>query len=127
MQWGYERGDVGGDDNLEELIRSIVTQSLDGRRGIEEADALLLTMCYDLGQTEALMGLIDKVHFVAIEDLPLDAPMIVDVVGIIEIYTPTFALRREAAQEQYLGPFGQEGTKRMPFALGGALGYVFGV
>lgn len=127
MQWSYERRDVGGDDNLEELIRSIVTQSLDGRRGIEEADALLLTMCYDLGQPEALVSLIDKVHLVAKEDLSLDAPMIVNVVGIIEIYTPTFALWREAAQEQHLGPFGQEGTKRMPLALGGALGYVFGV
>ena len=48
------------------------------------------------------------------EHLTLDAPMVVDEVGIIEVDAPAFALWREAAQEQHLGILRQKRDERMP-------------
>ena len=49
------------------------------------------------------------------EDGSLNAPVVVDEVRIIKVHTPPFALRRETAQEKYLGIRWQEWYQWMIF------------
>jgi hypothetical protein len=46
--------------------------------------------------------------FVAEPDLPLDAPVVVDEVGVEKVHAPAFLGRWETAQEQHFGIGGQE-------------------
>ena len=119
-----ESADVGGLDDLEELVGSIVLQTSDGGGGVEEGKTLLLTEGNDFVDLESFVLQIHEVVPVAKEYLTLDAPMVVDEVGVIEIHAPTLTLGREAPQEQYLGILGQERTKWMIFHTVFATSYI---
>jgi len=124
---GEEGTDVGLLDHFEELVRGIVLLSVDGGGGVEEGDALLLAMGDDVVETETFGIGVHEMMLVAEEDLSLDAPVVVDEVGVIEVDAPPFALWREAAEEEHLGILGQEGDEGMIFHLRGAASDVFSV
>ena len=65
----------------------------------------------DIVETEAFCFGIDKVVFVSIEDLPLDAPVVIDEVWIIEVDAPTFALWWKTAEEEHSCVLRQEWNK----------------
>ena len=119
-----EGTDVGGLHYLEELVGSIVLQTSDGGGGVEEGKAFLLTEGYNLVDFETFVLQIHEVVPVAKEYLALDAPMVVDEVGVVEIHAPTLTLGREATQEQYLGILRQKRTKRMIFHTVLATSYI---
>ena len=99
--------------HLEELIGCIVHQATNGGRGIEEGDALVLAKADYLVDLETFSFYIYEMVAISEKHFALDAPMVVDEVGVIEIDAPAFALRRKAAQEQYLGILWQERDERM--------------
>jgi hypothetical protein len=72
-----------------------------------------LAECHDIIYLETFFGKIDKVVAIAKEHLSLDAPMIVDEVGIVEIDAPSFALGWKTAQEKHFGICWQKGYQRM--------------
>ena len=61
------------------------------------------------------------------EHFALDAPMVVDEVGIVEIHAPPLALWRKAAEEQHPCVLGQERAQRVIFNPCIAAGNVLGV
>ena len=101
--------DVGGLYDFEEFVGGIVLQAADGGGGVEEGEAFLLTEGYDVVYLEAFVLQIHEVVSVAKEYLSLDAPVVIDEVGVVEVHTPPLALWRETAQEQYLGILGKKG------------------
>ena len=71
----------------------------------------------DFINLEAFVVGIDEVIFVAEEDLSLDAPVIVDEVGIEKVDAPPFALWWETAEEEHFSVLGQEGDEGVIFHL----------
>ena len=72
------------------------------------------------------MDLIDKKVLVSLEDEALDAPMVIDEVGVEEVEPlgPTFPLGWKAAQEEHLASRREEGEERVVFYIGGRALYV---
>lgn len=105
--------DVGGKDNLQELVRGIVLQASHGGGGVVEAYALVHQEGDDEVQTEGLCRSIHKMVLVTKEDEALYAPMVVDEVGIVEVHAPAFPLRRETAQKEHTAVLWQKGVQRM--------------
>ena len=66
-------------------------------------------------EAETLGFCIHKVIPVAKEDFSLNAPVVVDEVGIIEVDAPAFPLWRKTAEEKHSGILRQEGNERMIF------------
>ena len=112
-QTSYQRLYIGRFHHFKKLVGGIVLQPSDGSRSIEESDTLLLTEGNNLLQLKALGLLIHKVVAIAKEHFALDAPVVVDEVGIIEVHAPSLTLWRKAAQKQHFGTHGQKGTQRM--------------
>ena len=106
---------VGWLHHLQEFVRSIVLQSFDGGGCVEEGDAPVLAVGNDGIEAETLGFCIHKVILVAKEDFSLNAPVVVDEVGIIEVHAPPFPLRGETAEEKHFGILRQEGNERMVF------------
>ena len=106
---------VGWLHHFQEFVRSIILQSFDGGGSVEEGDALVLAMGNDGIEAETFGLGIHKVIPVAKEDLPLDAPMVVDEIGVIEVHAPAFPLWRKTAEEKHFGILRQEGNERMIF------------
>lgn len=124
---GQEGMDVGGKDNLQELVRGIVLQASHGGGGVVEAYALVHQEGDDKVQAECLCRSVHEMALVTKENEALYAPMVVDEVGIVEVHAPAFPLRRETAQEEHTAVLGQEGVQRVVlYAIDGA-GNVLGV
>lgn len=112
--------DVGWQDNLKELVRSIVLQASHGGGGVVEAYALVHQKGDDKVQAECLCRGINEMVLVTKENQALYAPMVVDEVGIVEVHAPAFPLRREAAQEEHTAVLWQEWVQRMVlYPIGG--------
>ena len=124
---GEEGTDVGLLDHFEELVGGIVLLSVDGGGGVEEGDALLLAMGDDVVEAETFGVGVHEVMLVAEEDLSLDAPVVVDEVGVIEVDAPPFALWREAAEKEHFGIFWQEGNEWVILHFIGASCDIFSV
>lgn len=105
--------DVGWQDNLKELVRSIVLQASHGSGGVVEAYALVHQEGDDKVQAEGLCRGINEMVLVTKENEALYAPMVVDEVGIVEVHAPTLPLRRETAQEEHTAVLWQEGVQRV--------------
>ena len=76
-------------------------------------------------EAEPLCLCIHEVVLISIEDLSLDAPVIVDVIRIEEVHAPPFALWGKTAEEKHLGVLGQEGTEWVILHFRGASSDVF--
>ena len=119
--------DVGGQDNLQELVRGIVLQAAYGGGGVVEAYALVHQEGDDEVKAEGLCLGVHEMILVAKEDKSLYAPMVVDEIGIVEVHAPALPLRRETAQEEHTAVLWQKRVQRMVlYAIGGA-GNVLGV
>lgn len=119
--------DVGGQDNLQELVRGIVLQAAYGGGGVVEAYAFVHQEGDDKVKAEGLCLGVHKIVLVAKEDESLDTPMVVDEVGIVEVHAPALPLRRETAQEEHTAVLRQKGVQRVVlYPIDGA-GNVLGV
>ena len=107
--------DVGGQDNLQELVRGIVLQAAYGGGGVIEADALVHQEGDDKVKAEGLCLGVHKMVLVAKENEALYAPVVVDEIGIVEVHAPALPLRRETAQEEHTASFWQKRVQRMIF------------
>ena len=105
--------DVGGQDNLQELVRGIVLQAAYGGGGVVEANALVVKKGNDEVKAEGLCLGIHEMVLVAKENEALYAPVVVDEVGIVEVHAPALPLRRETAQEEHTAVLWQKGVQRM--------------
>ena len=105
--------DVGGQDNLQELVRGIVLQAAYGGGGVVEAYALVVKKGDDEVKAEGLCLGVHEMVLVAKEDESLDAPVVVDEIGIVEVHAPALPLRRETAQEEHTAVLWQKGVQRM--------------
>lgn len=105
--------DVGGQDNLQELVRGIVLQAAYGGGGVVETYALVLQEGDDEVKAEGLCLGVHEMVLVAKENEALYAPMVVDEVGIVEVHAPALPLRRETAQEEHTAVLWQKGVQRM--------------
>lgn len=105
--------DVGGKDNLQELVRGIVLQASHGGGGVVEAYALVHQKGDDKVQAECLCRGIHEMVLVTKKDEALYAPMVVDKVWIVEVHAPTLPLRRETAQEEHTAVLWQEWVQRV--------------
>ena len=110
--------------HFEIFVGGIVLQSANGRGGVEEGDAFVLAKGYYLVYVEAFACRVDEMVAVAKEDLPFNAPVVVDEIGVIEIHAPPLSLWRKTAEKQHFGFFGKKGDERMVFHIGCASGYV---
>lgn len=119
--------DVGGQDNLQELVRGIVLQAAYGGGGVVEAYALVHQEGDDEVKAEGLCLCIHEMVLVAEENKALYAPVVVDEVGIVEVHAPALPLWRETAQEEHTAVLGQKGVQRVIlYPIDGA-GNVLGV
>lgn len=105
--------DVGGQDNLQELVRGIVLQAAYGGGSVVEAYALVHQEGDDEINAEGLCLGVHEMVLVAEENEALDAPVVVDEVGIVEVHAPALPLRRETAQEEHTAVLWQKGVQRM--------------
>lgn len=105
--------DVGGQDNLKELVRGIVLQTSHGGGSVVEAYALVHQEGDDEVQAEGLCRSVHKMVLVTKKDEALYAPMVVDEVWIVEVHAPAFPLRRETAQEEHTAVLWQKGVQRV--------------
>ena len=105
--------DVGGQDNLQELVRGIVLQAAYGGGGVVEAYALVHQEGDDEVKAEGLCLGVHKMVLVAKEDESLYAPMVVDEVGIVEVHAPALPLRWETTQEEHTAVLWQKRVQRM--------------
>lgn len=105
--------DVGGQDNLQELVRGIVLQAAYGGGGVVEAYALVVKKGDDEIKTEGLCLGVHEMVLVAKENEALYTPVVVDKVGIVEIHAPALPLRRKTAQEEHTAVLWQKGVQRM--------------
>lgn len=111
--------DVGGQDNLQKLVRGIVLQAAYGGGGVEEAYPLVLQKGDDEVKTEGLCLGVHEMVLVAKENEALYAPVVVDEVGIVEVHAPALPLRRETAKEEHTAVLWQKGVQRMVlYAIG---------
>ena len=110
---GQEGVDVGGKDNLQELVRGIVLQTSHGGGSVVEAYALVHQEGDDEVQAEGLCRGIHEMVLVTKKDEALYAPMVVDEVGIVEVHAPSLPLRRKTAQEEHTAVLWQKGVQRM--------------
>ena len=104
---------VGRFHDLKKFVGGIILQATNGGRGIEEGEALLLTERHNLVNLEAFCFEVHEMILIAKEYLSLDAPMVVDEVGVVEVHAPPLALWWETTQEQHLRILRQKGFKRM--------------
>ena len=112
--------DVGGQDNLQELVRGIVLQAAYGGGGVVEADALVVKKGDDEVKAEGLCLGVHEMVLVAKENEALYAPVVVDEVGIVEVHAPALPLRRKTAQEEHTAVLWQKRVQRMVlYAIGG--------
>lgn len=118
---------VGGQDNLQELVRGIVLQASHGGGGVVEAYTLVHQEGDDKVQAEGLCRGVHEMVLVTKEDEALYAPMVVDKVGIVEVHAPSLPLRRETAQEEHTAVLWQEGLQRVVLHPIGGEGDVLGV
>ena len=119
--------DVGGQDNLQELVRGIVLQAAYGGGGVVEADALVHQEGDDEVKAEGLCLGVHEMVLVAKENESLYAPVVVYEVGIVEVHAPALPLRRETAQEEHTAILWQKGVQRVVlYAIDGE-GNVLGV
>lgn len=119
--------DVGGKNNLQELVRGIVLQASHGGGGVVEAYALVHQEGDDKVQAECLCRSVHEMVLVTKENEALYAPMVVDEVGIVEVHAPAFPLRRETAQEEHTAVLWQEWVQRMVLHPIGGEGDMLGV
>ena len=105
--------DVGGQDNLQELVRGIVLQAAYGGGGVVEAYALVHQEGDDKVQAEGLCRGVHEMVLVTKENQALYAPMVVDKVWIVEVHAPALPLWRETAQEEHTAVLWQKGVQRM--------------
>lgn len=105
--------DVGGQDNLQELVRGIVLQAAYSGGGVVEAYALVHQEGDDEVKSEGLCLGVHKMVLVAKENKALYAPMVVDEVGIVEVHAPALPLRRETAQKEHTAVLWQKRMQRM--------------
>lgn len=119
--------DVGGQDNLQELVRGIVLQAAYGGGGVVEAYALVLQEGDDEVKAEGLCLGVHEMVLVAKENKSLYAPVVVDEVGIVEVHAPALPLWRETAQEEHTAVLWQKGVQRMVLYPIDRAGYVLKV
>ena len=124
---GQEGVDVGGKDNLQELVRGIVLQASHGGGGVVEAYALVHQEGDDKVQAECLCRSVHEMVLITKENEALYAPMVVDEVRIVEVHAPSLPLRREAAQEEHTAVLGQKGVQRVVLHPIGGESNVLGV
>lgn len=105
--------DVGGQDNLQELVRGIVLQAAYCGGGVVEADALVLQEGDDEVKAEGLCPGVHEMVLVAKENEALYAPMVVDEIGIVEVHAPALPLWRKTAQEEHTAVLWQKRVQRM--------------
>lgn len=111
---------VGGQDNLQELVRGIVLQAAYGGGGVVEAYALVHQEGNDEVKSEGLCLGVHEMVLVAKENEALYAPVVIDKVGIVEIHTPALPLRRKTAQEKHSAVLWQKGVQRVVlYPIGG--------
>ena len=108
-----ESMNVGRQYNLQKLVRGIVLQSAHGGGGIIETNALVVKEGNDKVKTECLCLGVHKIVLVAKEYESLNAPMVVDEVGIVEVHAPALPLWRETAQEEHTAILWQKRVQRM--------------
>ena len=112
--------DVGGQDNLQELVRGIVLQAAYGGGSVVEAYALVHQEGDDEVKSEGLCLGVHEMVLVAKENEALYAPVVVDEVGIVEVHAPALPLRRETAQEEHTAVLWQKGVQRVVlYPIGG--------
>ena len=83
--------------DFQESIRGVVLQSFDGCGCIEEGNAFLVEESHDFILFEAFMLCINEMVAVAKPDLALDAPVVVDEIGVEKVHAPALLRRWEAA------------------------------
>ena len=93
--------DVGGVDNLEELVRGVFLEPSNLAGCVVEGYPLLCTELYNALFVEALLSFCLKVVLVAKEYVSHNAPHIVYPVGVEEFHRPTCLWWRETAEHKY--------------------------
>ena len=101
---------VGGQDNIQELVRCIVLQTAHGGGSVVEAYAFLLKEGDDEVKAEGLCLGVHEMVLVAKENEALYAPVVIDKVGIVEVHAPALPLRRETAQKEHTAILWQKGV-----------------
>lgn len=119
--------DVGGQDNLQELVRGIVLQAAYGGRSVVEAYALVHQEGNDEVKAEGLCLGVHEMVLVAEENKAFYAPMVVDEIGIVEVHAPALPLRRKTAQEEHTAVLWQKRMQRMVLYPINRAGNVLGV
>ena len=119
--------DVGWQNYLKELVRSIVLQASHGGGGVVEAYTLVHQEGDDKVQAECLCRSVHEMVLVTKKDEALYAPMVVDEVGIVEVHAPAFPLRRETAQEEHTAVLWQKGVQRVVLHPIGGEGDMLGI
>ena len=110
-----KRPDIGRHQDFQKSIRRIVFQAPDTYRRVEESQAMLLAECYNPLAVKHFSppdrGL--EAFCVSEMDQALDAPEVIDKVGVEEIHRPALARRRETAEKKRRRVRRQERLKRM--------------
>ena len=119
--------DVGGQDNLQELVRGIVLQAAYGGGGVVKAYALVHQEGDDEVKAEGLCRGVHEMVLVAKENEALYAPVVGDEVGLVEVHAPALPLWRETAQEEHTAVLWQKGVQRVVLHPIGGEGDVLGV
>ena len=105
---GKQGSDVSVLDDIQESIRGVVFQPLDCHSSIEEGNAFLVEESYDFILFEAFVLCVNEMVAVTEPYLALNAPVVVDEIGVEKVHAPTLLGRWETAQEQHFGIGGQE-------------------
>ena len=108
-----ESMDVGGQDNLQELVRGIVLQAAHSGGSVVEAYALVHQEGDDEIKAEGLCLGVHEMVLVAEKNKAFYAPVVIDKVGVVEIHTPALPLWRETAQEEHTAVLWQKGVQRV--------------
>ena len=87
-------------NDFQKGVRGVVFQPINCHGRVEKSDAFFVQKCHDFIHLEALVFGIHEMVLVAEPDLPFDAPMVVDEVGVEKVHAPTLLRRRETAEEQ---------------------------
>ena len=98
---------------FEELVRCIILKAADSGRRVKEGKPPFPTERHDLIKFKTLVFNVHEMVLITKEYLSLNAPVVVDEVGVVEVHAPPLALWRKAAQKQHPGMLGQKGNERM--------------
>ena len=101
--------------NFQKGVRGIVFQPINCRSRIEKCYAFLVQKRNDFIHFEALVFGVHEMVLVAKPNLPFDAPVVVDEVGVEKVHAPALLWRRKTAEEQDSRVLWEKRFQRMIF------------